>query len=269
DTPETRSGYSKYLAEITYYDGQVGQILDLLQKHDLVENTIVMLSSEQGNSMPFAKWTLYDPGLRTALVARWPGKIAPASKTDAIVEYADVVPTLLDAVGVEPVAKMDGKSFLPVLSGSASEHKTHVFGIMTTKGIINGSDTYGIRSVRSRDYQLIVNLTPGVKFTNACTTSPQFLSWVKRAGAGKKRASKFVNHYHYRPAIELYSTEGPWHGWNNLADSEEHAEIRAELREQLDAWMSEQGDEGQATEEAAMNHQAKSRGKKKKSGKKK
>lgn len=264
DTPETRKGFSKYLAEITYYDGQVGQILDLLEKHDLVEETIVILSSEQGNSMPFAKWTLYDPGLRTALVVRWPGKIKPASKTDAMVEYVDVVPTLLDAIGVDPVAEMDGKSFLSVLNGSADEHKSHVFGIMTTKGIINGSDTYGIRSVRSRDYQLIVNLTPEVKFTNACTTSPEFLSWVRRAGAGKKRASKFVNHYQHRPAVELYSTRGPWHGWNNLADKEEHASIRSELEKKLEEWMSEQGDEGRATEEAAMEHQSKSRGKKKK-----
>ena len=55
DTPETREAYSRYLAEITYYDDQVGQILDLLDKHGLAENTLVMLSSEQGNSMPFAK----------------------------------------------------------------------------------------------------------------------------------------------------------------------------------------------------------------------
>jgi len=255
DTPETREGYSKYLAEITYYDGQVGQILDLLEKYDFVENTIVMLSSEQGNSMPFAKWTLYDPGLRTALIARWPGKIEAASKTDAMVEYVDVVPTLLDAIGVEPVSKMDGKSFLPVLDGEASEHKSHVFGIMTTKGIINGSDAYGIRSVRSRDYQLIVNFTPETEFTNACTKSPEFQSWIRRAEAGKKRAAKFVNHYQNRPAIELYATGKPWHDWNNLAESEDHAEIRAELRAELDRWMSEQGDLGQRTEEAANDHQ--------------
>ncbi len=263
DTPETRDGYSKYLAEITYYDDQVGQILDLLETHDLVESTIVMLSSEQGNSMPFAKWTLYDPGLRTALVVRWPGKIEPASKTDAIVEYVDVVPTLLDAAGVKPVGEMDGKSFLSVLKGASDEHKTHVFGIMTTKGINNGSDTYGIRSVRSRDYQLIVNLTPEVKFTNACTQSPEFLSWVRRANAGKKRAATFVNHYHYRPAVELYATGNSWHEWNNLADSADHAEVRAELRKKLDDWMADQGDKGQLTEMAAMEHQGKSRSKKK------
>jgi uncharacterized sulfatase len=67
-----REAYSNYLAEITYYDDQIGQILDLLKKHDLERNALVMVSSEQGSSMPFAKWTLYDSGLQTALIARWP-----------------------------------------------------------------------------------------------------------------------------------------------------------------------------------------------------
>ena len=268
DTPETRDGYSRYLAEITYYDDQVGQILDLLEKHNLVENTIVMLSSEQGNSMPFAKWTLYDPGLRTALVARWPGKIKAASKTSAMVEYVDVVPTILDAIGVEPVAEMDGKSFLSVLSGDSGEHKTHIYGIMTTKGTINAPEHYGIRSVRSHDFQLIVNLTPEVKFTNACTKSPEFLSWIREAEAGKPRAKDLVHHYQHRPAVELYATSKPWHQWENLADSTEHTEVRAKLQEKLDAWMVNQGDLGQLTEEAANEHQQKSQ-KKKKNGKKK
>lgn len=143
DTSERRKGMSNYLAEITFYDDQVRQILDLLEKHDFVENTIVMLSSEQGNSMPFAKWTLYDNGLQTAMIVRWPGKIAPGSKSDALIEYVDAVPTLLDAIEVDPVAELDGESFLPVLLGTAARHKDYVFGIMTTKGIINGSDSYG------------------------------------------------------------------------------------------------------------------------------
>lgn len=259
DTPETREGFSRYLAEITYYDGQVGQILDLLEKHELVENTIVMVSSEQGNSLPFAKWTLYDNGLQTALLVRWPGKVEAGSITDALVEYVDVVPTLLDAVGAEAVAPLDGKSFLPVLRGETDEHKEYTFGIMTTRGIINASDSYGIRSVRTKTHRLIVNLTPGTKFTNACTQSPEFLSWVRRAGNGEKRAQALVNRYHHRPAVELYDVSKGWHGWKNLADSPEHAAIREELQAKLDEWMKDQGDLGQETELAAPAHQVRNR----------
>lgn len=269
DTPETREAMSKYLAEITYYDSQVGEILDLLDRHGLAENTIVMASSEQGNSLPFAKWTLYDNGLQTALLARWPGKIEAGSRTDAMVEYVDVVPTLLEAVDASPTGPLDGKSFLPVLRGETDHHKDYTFGIMTTRGIINGSDSYGIRSVRNRTHRLIVNLTPETKFTNACTKSKEFISWKESAAAGNGKAKRLVQKYHWRPAEELYDVSGGWHDWKNLSDSPEHAAIRDELRSQLDAWMKDQGDLGQETELAAFEHQGSNRKKKNAKGKKK
>jgi uncharacterized sulfatase len=262
DTPETREGFSRYLAEITYYDSQVGQILDLLDRHGLAENTLVMVSSEQGNSLPFAKWTCYDNGLQTALMVRWPGKIEAGSKTGAMVEYVDVVPTLLDAVDAEPAGPLDGRSFLPVLLGEATEHKEHVYGIMTTRGIINGSDSFGIRSVRSKTHRLIVNLTPDTKFTNACTKSKEFVSWRQKAEGGDEKAQRLVHNYHHRPAVELYDVSKGWHDWKNLADSPEHEVIRRELRGTLEAWMEEQGDLGQATELAAFEHQGRNRKKK-------
>src|SRR5690606_18262687 len=73
DTPNLRKQFSKYLAEITYYDGQVGEILSLLERHNLADNTLVMVVSEQGSSFPFAKWTCYDNGLQSAMIVRLPG----------------------------------------------------------------------------------------------------------------------------------------------------------------------------------------------------
>ena len=263
DTPETRDGYSRYLAEITYYDDQVGQILALLDKHELAGNTLVMVTSEQGNSMPFAKWTLYDSGLQTALIVRWPGRVDAGSGTDAMVEYVDVAPTLIEAAGGTPDANLDGKSMLPVFTGEAKEHKSHVYGIMTTRGIINHPGHYGIRSVRSRQYKLIVNLTPEVKFTNACTKSKEFVSWVAKAEAGDEAAQERVKRYHHRPAIELYDVTKDQYEWENLAENPEYASVIAELRTKLDAWMTAQGDKGQETELAAFEHQGRNRNKKK------
>ncbi len=113
DTPRMRQDFSKYLAEITYYDSQVGQILDLLDKHQLREDTLVMVVSEQGNSFPFARWTCYGNGLQSAMIVRWPGEVEPGSTTDALVEYCDVTPTFVDAAGGKPASAIDGRaSFL-------------------------------------------------------------------------------------------------------------------------------------------------------------
>ncbi|MDB4577418.1 sulfatase [bacterium] len=266
DTPETREGYSKYLAEITYYDQQVGDVLALLKKHGLAENTLVVVTSEQGSEFPFAKWTCYDAGLQSAMIARWPGKIAAGKKSKAMVEYVDLCPTFIEAAGGKMPEGLDGKSFLPVLKGEKQEHKKHVFGMMTTRGIINGSEHYGIRSVRSETHKLIVNLTPDVEFRNIAMKTPFFLSWEALAKKGDARAIYLVNRFKRRPAIELYNVVTDPLETKNIAGKEENSEIIKSLRKELNEWMLEQGDLGQATEMDAGNHQAKGRkkGKKKK-----
>ena len=267
DTPRVREDFSNYLAEITYYDSQVGEILALLEKHKLADNTIVMVVSEQGNAFPFAKWTCYDHGLQSAMIVRWPGKVKAGSVTDAMVEYVDVTPTFIDAAGGQPVAPVDGRSFLPVLLGRTDRHKEQVFGIMTTRGIINGTDAYAIRSVREERYKLILNLNHKSKFTNACTKMPLFLSMVEKAKAGDATARRLVNAYHHRPAVELYDLQTDPLEMTNLAGrSGSEAHIKR-LRSKLETWMAEQGDKGVETELKARERQG--GGRKKKNPKKK
>lgn len=255
DTPETREAMTRYLAEITYFDGQVGEVLGMLDKHGLADNTLVMLVSEQGSSMPFAKWTCYDNGLQSACIVRWPGKVKPGAVSDAMVEYVDVLPTFIEAAGGEPVKELDGRSFVPVLTGKATEHKRFVFAEMTTRGIINGSKTYGIRSVRSGEFKYIINFTPEVPFQNAATKSNIFQSWVARAKAGDADAADKVRRYQERPAEELYMITSDPYEWTNLADDPKYAEVKAQLKAELKAWMDRCGDKGQQTELEALDHQ--------------
>ncbi|MGB0609911.1 MAG: sulfatase family protein [Verrucomicrobiales bacterium] len=267
DTPETREAYCKYLAEIGYYDWQVGQILKKLDKHGLKEDTLVMVVSEQGSGFPFAKWTCYENGLQSAMVVRWPGKIEAGSKTSAMVEYVDVLPTFLDAAKFNLPKVLEGQSFLPVLLGNKHAHKKYVYGLMTTKGINNGSENYGIRSIRDERYKYIWNFTPDVEFQNACTQSMVFKSWIKKAQSGDADAKDKVKRYQWRPEIEVYDLEEDPHEWNNLAGKSEVKTIQQRLSNALKKWMKSQGDLGQETELAALERQR--RGKKKTSNKKK
>ncbi|MCA9123156.1 MAG: sulfatase [Planctomycetaceae bacterium] len=255
DTEKTRSDMSAYLAEITYYDWQVGECLKLLDKHGVADNTLVIVVSEQGSSFPFGKWTCYDTGLQSACIVRWPGHVQPGSLSEALIEYIDFLPTFVDAAGGKPAKALQGRSLLPVLSGDKTRHKDFVYGEMTTRGIINGSTHFGIRSIRSERYKYIVNFTPDVEFTNACTSSAAFRSWEEKANAGDADAAHKVHRYFHRPAEELYAVTEDWYEWHNLAEDPKFADIKAELRTQLDKWMTAQGDLGQATELAALDHQ--------------
>ena len=252
DSFDTREAFSRYLAEITYFDSQVGELVDLLDQSPLKDNTLVMVLSEQGNSFPFAKWTCYDAGLQSGCIVRWSGRVAAGSVCDALIEYVDVVPTFLAAAGIAPPKNLDGLSLIPVLTGAATSHKLHVFGLQTTRGIIKGSDFFGIRSVRDERYRYIRNLTPDVVFRNVATKAPTFVAWQRMAAEGDAQAKRLVHNYQHRPAEELYDCEAdPWNQ-TNLAGRPEHAKRLAMLRTQLDGWMKEQGDEGQATELKAL-----------------
>jgi N-sulfoglucosamine sulfohydrolase len=167
-----------------------------------------------------------------------------------------VLPTFLNAAGLKQPEVLDGRSFVPVLTGKETKHKDFVFGLMTTRGIINGSDHFGIRSVRSGQYKYIVNLTSDVKFQNACVKLPSFLSWKKKAESGDAEAAEVVRRYEYRPAEELFDVTQDQLEWKNLADDPTLSQMKAELRKQLAMWMESQGDKGAQTEMEALEHLA-------------
>lgn len=262
DTPQTRKALSNYFAEITFFDGQVGKILKALEETGIKENTVVIVLSEQGYDLPYAKWTCYDAGLRSACVVRWPGKVKPGSVSNAMVEYVDIVPTLLDAAGQKQPDVLDGKSFLTVLKGEKESHKTHTYGQQTSKGIIAGPVHYGIRTVRGDRYRYIRNFTPEVRFRNAATKGPVFASWLEAGKNGDANAEKLAHGYQVRPAEELYDCDAdPWNR-NNLIADKSLEPVMTELKSKLDAWMKSQGDEGQATEEKAFSRMPGKAGKK-------
>jgi len=157
DTTRTRQDFSRYLAEITYMDSQVGDILKVLDQSGRADSTLVLFTSEQGGQFPGCKWTNWDTGLHSALIARWPGKVGPGKRTDALVQYADVLPTFVDAAGGDPAAhKYDGTSFLPVLLGKKTAHRKFVYG---THNNIPEGPAYPVRTVSDGKYRYIRNLT--------------------------------------------------------------------------------------------------------------
>jgi len=256
DTPGTREAYSRYLAEITYFDRQVGEYLALLERHGLAASTLVVVLSEQGSAFPFAKWNCTEAGLASGMVVRWPGVVAPGTTSRALVEYVDLVPTLLEAAGL-PAQPLDGSSFLPVLRGHADTHDEHVYGLQTSRGINGGPSHYGIRTVRSDRYRYIVNLTPEATFKNATDNQAWFAEWRAAAEAGDGFAQAQVARHSTRPKEELYDVEAdPW-CQRDLARDDDHREAKLALRLALHAWMADQGDTGQLIELRARERQGK------------
>lgn len=257
DTPDTRENFSNYLAEVNYLDGQVGEVMKLLDDKGLTENTLVIFSSEQGNSFPFAKWTCYDVGVHSAFITKWPGKIQPGVVSDALIEYSDVVPTFVEIAGGQPDPGLDGKSLMDLFEGNTKKHKEYAYSLQTTRGINMGSEYYGIRSVVSAQYRYILNLTPEVPFKNLITEKETwFESWRVEAKSDEA-AARLVENYQYRPGAELYDLEKDPYNMENLAANPAYKSIVDEMHAKLTDWMKACGDKGQQTEMEAKLHMPK------------
>jgi len=271
DLPETRKALTEYYAEITDFDREVGGVVKAIDNNGHREDTIVLYTSEQGAQFPHGKWTCYDNGLRTALVVRWPGHIEPGSVTSAMVQYVDILPTLLEAAGADPTSLdtglpgapdggngFDGRSFLPVLTGGSNAHREYVYGAHTTRGIIQGTWIYPIRSVRTQNFKLIWNLNHAEKFQNVLTTtggkSYYWTAWKKAAAEGNEHARQLTGIYEKRPEYEFYDLENDPNELKNLADDPNHAKTIEKMKDELSSWMKQQGDQGIATEDAAKPH---------------
>lgn len=262
NTTATRIHLSKYLAEITYTDSIIGDCMKMVEASGEADNTIFIFTSEQGGQFPFAKWTCYDDGLKTAFIVRWPSKIKPGTRNNVLLQYADVTPTLIEIAGGNPNVintgnkdafgntGFDGKSFDLVLNGDTEPMRKYVYGVHTTRGIIKGSDCYPIRSIRNIKYLYIQNLNHKAVFENILTGSPLFKSWVEM---NPTRATA----YQKRPAEELYDIQTDPYCLTNLASEKNFYTIKKDMQIELSKFMKQQGDKGIETEMKAFSRQPK------------
>jgi N-sulfoglucosamine sulfohydrolase len=252
DTPTLRQELVKYYAEITNFDSLVGQIRAELEARGLWDNTIFMVCSEQGTQFPFAKWTCYDNGLHTGLVAHWAGVTKPGSVAEELISTADITPTLVDAAGgtLRP-GDCDGKSFLKTLQGEKQELHSHVFGAFSNCNIIgNRERIFPIRVIRNKSFTLIYNPNHEGQTSNVTLDKARAMledpskggddiasSWVELS-----RTDPFVHKLHHRAEYELYHLEKDPYELKNEINNPEYRAAAEELKKQLHAKLAELGD---------------------------
>ena len=247
DTPVTRRQYVKYLAEVRRLDDQVGEIDSLLKETGQDKNTIVIFLGEQGAQFPGAKWNLWDAGQKSSMIVKWPGVVAAGTVTDAVVQYEDITPTLINIAGGKPVQGLDGKSFLSAILGKSKTARPFAYGIHNN---IPEGDPYPIRSITDGRYKLILNLISEKPYYNKfmmnrarLDRNAVWFSWIESAKTSqeaKKLTDRFVN----RPAVEFYDTRTDPSEFNNLANDPGYTQKIGEFKKKLLAWMDQQGDKG-------------------------
>jgi arylsulfatase A-like enzyme len=254
DTPEVRADLLDYYIEVQRFDRDLGRILETLERAGELDNTILIVTSDNGMPFPRAKATVYDSGARMPLAIRWPAGIRAGTVVDAFVSHTDLAPTLLAAAGLDPVAAMTGRTLLPLLRGEPQAGRDRVFVERERHANVRRGDlSYPVRAIRTNDYLYIRNFRPD---RWPAGDPEQYIavgpygdidggptkSLLQDRQSHARIAPFFALSMGKRPAEELYDLRRDPHQVRNVAGQREHRAAQERLRAELDRWMRDTED---------------------------
>jgi uncharacterized sulfatase len=233
DTEATRKDLAAYYSEIEWHDRQIGRALAVLEERHILDDTLVILTSDNGMPFPRAKVNLYDAGLHMPLVMRWPKRIEGGLARHAMVSHADLAGTMRAAAlrGVFEIAEREH-----VLAGM----ERHVYARPEGAG-------HPMRSIRTREHLYIRNFAPdrwptGGDFLSSNKTPHGDIDASPMLEDLQRDPAKWELASGKRPAEELYEiARDPWQ-MKNLAREPEHAAARERLSATLEKELRATGD---------------------------
>ncbi|WP_394741948.1 sulfatase family protein [Natronococcus roseus] len=226
-----RRGIRQDLAEmrgmVTAIDDGVGTILTALEDAGLADETLVIFTTEHGLAFPRAKGSCYDAGLEAALVVSYPGVIDGGERYEELLGNVDVLPTILELIGLEVPDDLNGRSVLPLVTDGEYEPHEHLFAEMTWHDEYNP-----VRAVRTERYKYVRNFwqLPQVYLARDVFAS--------EAGREVREAYSAP----FRPYEELYDLRATPQEDENVALEPRYQDVRTELSRRLYEWMVETDD---------------------------
>ncbi len=239
--PEIKKEIAEYYTSVFRCDQAVGAVLRALKEEGQEENTIVMFLSDNGIAVPFAKSNCYLHSTKTPWIVRWPGKIQAGSvDSEHLISGIDFMPTVLDAVNLEQVEGMNGKSFVPLLEGKAQGGRQYAF---TEYHRTFAREAFPTRALQSKRYGYIINFWVGrTKPMRMDSTSGITFKAMQEAAKDDPNIADRVKLFEHRVLEEFYDFETDPNGLNNLIDSPEHAWKIEIMRRTLSAQMKATND---------------------------
>ncbi|MCC5938221.1 MAG: sulfatase [Lunatimonas sp.] len=203
-----------YLGTIQSVDENVGRVLDYLEENGLMENTIIVYTSDQGFYLGEHGWYdkrfVYNESFKTPLLMAWPGKTPQGVRSDALVQNLDFAQTFLEAADLVAPTDMQGQSLMPFLTGKGDEWQRD--------------------AVYYHYYEY-----PSIHM-------------VKRHYAIITKDYKLVHYYFDTDEWELIDRQNDPYELKNVYKDPAYAEIRATLHKQLDSLREKYGDNSQISQ---------------------
>jgi arylsulfatase A-like enzyme len=239
DFEQSRIDFARNYSNIEELDGQVGELLNELRASGEYENTYIFFFSDHGGPLPRGKRAIYDSGLKVPFLIRFPG-LEITGRTDQMISFTDIAPTVLSLAGIEIPEYIQGKAFL----GKQEEReREYIFGSAD-----RFDELYDrVRCVRNKDYLLVKNYYPDqpryldVAYRKSIPMMPEFL---------RMRDSRELNETQMlwfnptKPEIEFYDVHTDPEQVNDLAHLPEYQDEIRTMLEALENWQKEIDDKG-------------------------
>jgi arylsulfatase A-like enzyme len=257
DNETVRGDLADYALEVEWYDRHIGGALEALEARGLLDNTIIIATSDHGMPFPRVKGQIYDDGFHIPFAVRWGDKVKPDRVVTDFITFPDLAPTLMEVAGLPMHAQMTGQSFLSQLlaegSGRVDPKRDHTL-LGKERHDIGRTDgdklsvAYPVRAIRTDRWLYVRNFKPDrwpvgdpeFGYLN-CDGSPT-KSYLTGLSMGDDESNYFEMAFGLRPAEELFDMKADPDCVHNLATEKAHASIKAELWAQLESELKDQQD---------------------------
>ncbi|MBN1482591.1 heparan N-sulfatase [candidate division KSB1 bacterium] len=261
DSEAVRNDILDYYVEIEHFDSHLGKMLTLLEERGELDNTLVLVTSDNGMPFPRAKSNLYKWGTNMPLAIRWGARVKGGRVIEDFVSQTDFAPTFLQAAGIPLCSDMTGRSLMGLLTSSAAgqvkkERRSVLVGKERHAWVREGGVGYPCRALRTKDFLYIRNFKPErwpagdptksedndppgaygdidagptKSYMMANTDDPQVMHLLDLAVAK-------------RPAEELYDLKNDPNEINNVAQEPAFAEVKKRLADTLMKKLKASGD---------------------------
>jgi N-sulfoglucosamine sulfohydrolase len=241
EDPEVREELALYYSSVRRADDCLNEVLKALRKSGQWENTMIVFLSDHGMPLPFAKTQLYHHSTRTPLMVRLPGTTR-AGKLESrhMVSVLDLLPTVLDSLGVPKPKRLDGRSFLPLLRGEKQENRDYVIKEYNENA---GRSRDPMRAIQSKTHLYLFNpWSNGERIFATATNGTVTCKRMIKLSEEDEEMNKRLELYRFRVPEELYQVNRDPDCLENLIDYASQEKAKIKLQAFLEEWLEKTND---------------------------